>query len=160
MTDTEQTSPARTPSKFPPAVASVIGGLPGTCVAFLTAVAGVIGAMQSYQESQATARASYDALKVRLEQLAATQAQSSREALELRTWVEQLSARQERAQATVAEAVRPARVRPARRPGEPAAPATPVIIAPAPPAEPAPPAPAITPAPEPLALPPFEHLAK
>jgi hypothetical protein len=43
--------------------AAMIGGWPGTAIAILTALTGVIGAYTQHQESQAIQRSSYDAIK-------------------------------------------------------------------------------------------------
>lgn len=61
------TQPDPTPSDKPPAkksaAAQVIGGVPGTVIAFVTALTGAISAYTNYQEQQAISKATYEALK-------------------------------------------------------------------------------------------------
>lgn len=143
------------------AVGAFITGLPGTLTAIATGLGAILAVVQTYQDNQATARASYEALKASTEQQAAQIAQLHQGQLELRAWVQEQGQRLERQQATVAEAVRPVRVRPRPAPGQPATttvekPVT--VVAPAVAPEPLPPAPVLAPAPAAAPLPSFEAL--
>ncbi len=117
-------------------------------VALVTALTGAIGAWQAYQDSSATARASYQALKVASETNTAAIEAIRKGQLDLRVWVEELAAAAARRQATTERAI-------TRKVTKPTAPALP----PTPP-EPAPKAPPAPPAPAPTSLPPFDGLAK
>lgn len=95
------------PSRLPPAVASAVGGLPGTLVAFMTALAGVVGAYQSYQGSQDTQRATYDTLRLQSEQQALQIAALQQGQLELRHWMEAIVYRLERSSVSMPAAPEP-----------------------------------------------------
>jgi gas vesicle protein len=131
-------------------------GIPGMLIAITTAVTAAITAFQSYQEAQATSRATYEALKAVSEQHTQSIAQLHDGQLELRGWVQDLTVRTERQQAQVAEAVRIGR----RRSGAGAQPAVPVTVIAPMPTDPPPPAPTLAPAPTQDKLPEFETLAK
>jgi uncharacterized protein HemX len=159
---TESSPPPSKAKQTAQAAAQVIGGVPGTLTALVTALTVGLGAWQSYQDSRATAAASYEALKAASEQNAEGIAKLHADQLEMRSWIQELAARQERQQATVAEAVAPVRVR-SRRSGGGSAPVVekPVtVVAPLLPAEPPPPAPVLAPAPVQTPLPEFETLPK
>lgn len=140
--------PAIDDKKAPPTPASLLGGVPGTLLALVTALGGLITSYARFEESQATSRASYDTLKVAVERNATALAEQARSQAELRLWVQDLSERLERRQATTEKAI-------ARKVTKPSAPA-PVTL---PPPEPVPPAPPPPPAPAAPALPPFDALA-
>lgn len=124
-----------TPSKFPGAVAKVVGGVPGTLLAIIVAATTLIQQYQSYQESQAVSRAAYDSMKAAIERIDGELSKQARGQRELTEWVQELSSRLERREQ-------------ARR-SRPAVP---------PPAEPVPAPPAPTPAPTAPTLPEFDEL--
>lgn len=135
----------------PPSPASLLGGVPGTLLALATALGGLVTTYQSYQESQATSRASYETLKIAVERNTETLAAQARAQTELRHWVQDLSERLERRQTNTEKALARKVSKPASAPSSPAS-GAPVELAP--PAPPLPP-----PAPSPTALPPFDGLA-
>lgn len=131
-----------------PTPASLLGGVPGTLLALATALGGLVTTYQSYQESQATSRASYETLKLAVERNTESVAAQARAQTELRHWVQDLSERLERRQVNTEKAL-------ARKVTKPAT-AHPIAPPPTEPAPPAPPPPAPTPAP--AALPSFDRL--
>lgn len=94
---TRSLSPATRPSKLPPGVAQAIGGMPGTIIAMLTALAGAIGAYQTYQDGQNTSRATYDTLRLQSEQQSLQIAALQQGQADLRRWMEAIAYRLERA---------------------------------------------------------------
>jgi hypothetical protein len=155
----EPVPPTHSPSKFPQALQTQLAGLPGTIGAIAVALTAAVGAWQGYQGNQSTTRSAYETLKATSDQQTVQIAALVQGQLELKSWTVELAARLERQQATVAEAVRPARVRQRKPDGTPAAtPPTPVLIAPAEPTEPPPPPPATPLAPLPATLPAFDAL--
>lgn len=139
----------------PPTVGQ-LAGIPGMLIAITTAVTAAITAFQSYQEAQATSRATYEALKAVSEQHTRSLGQLHDSQLELRGWVQDLTARTERQQAQVAEAVRIGRRRSVT--GTRAAMSIPAVVPV--PTDPPPPAPTLAPAPTQGTLPEFETLSK
>lgn len=135
--------PAPPSASPPPTPANIVAGLPGTLLALVTAIGGLITTYQSFQESQAISRASYEALKTAVDANTEALASQARAQVELRQWLQDLTDRLEERQ----NAQQPP---PPRRPRKaaPAAPA-PLETPPVPP-----PAPAVKRQP----LPPFEAL--
>ncbi len=131
----------------PTTASSMLGGVPGTMLALVTAIGGLITSYERFEESQATSRASYETLKVAVERNATALAEQARSQAELRLWVQDLSERLERRQATTEKAI-------ARKVTKPSAP-PPIVL---PPPEPVPPAPPTPPPPAPAALPSFDGL--
>ncbi len=121
-------------------------GPSASAIAFFTALSGLIAAYQSYQESSATARLSYETLKKASDTNTARIDACQQGQTEMRAWVEELSNRLERRQATTERAITRKVTKAAAPPS--AAPA----VEPAPKAPPAPSAPA------PASLPSFERL--
>ena len=116
-------------------------------VALVTALGGLLTAWQTYQESQQTARTSYETLR-EASKTNTAQIEACRQGqLELRTWVEELASRFEQRQVTTEKAVA-RKVTSSRAAPLP----TPPVLAPAPKA---PPVPVV---PEPPALPTFDKL--
>lgn len=130
--------------KGPPTPTSLLAALPAT----LIAIGGLLTTYQSYQDTQATSRASYETLKLAVERNAEALATQARAQAELRLWVQDLSERLERRQESTEKAL-------ARKVTKRSAPVAPVVV---PPAEPVPPAPPPPPAPSAAALPPFDGL--
>jgi hypothetical protein len=137
-------------SKPRPSPADMLGGIPGTVLAILTALSGIVATFASYQESQANTKASYETLKVAVERNTETLATQARAQAETRLWVQDLSERLERRQANTEKAI-------ARKVSKPSA-KPPVVVTPVELAPPAPPP--NPPAPKPAELPSFEALSK
>jgi uncharacterized protein HemX len=123
-------------------------GPAATLVAFVTAISGLIAAFTTWQQSQDTARAAYETLRVATERNAVQIEACRRSQLEQTTWIEELSGRLERRQASAEKAITRKVTKPT------AAPAPAPVVEPAPKAPP-PPAPV-----EPAALPSFDVLAR
>lgn len=126
----------------------LLAGVPGTLFAIATALGGLLTAVQSHQDGQATSKASYETLKVAVERNTELMATHASAQVELRGWVQELSERLERRQVNTEKAL-------ARKVTKPSS-SRPVL----PPVEPVPPAPAAPPAPPPSALPTFETLSE
>jgi len=125
------------------ALKSAASGPTATVAALVTALTGLIAAAQSWTESQATARAAYETLRIASDRNT-VQIEACRESqLQQTRWIEELSARIERRQASTEKAIKQSKP-PASIPKP--------VIDPAP-KPPAPPAPVETPV-----LPPFDGL--
>ncbi len=124
-----------------------IGGVPGTVVAMVTAVAGLLTTWLTAQQGEAVSRAAYEALKTRTEELGAQNAALREDQLLLRGWVEDLSERLERRQTLTETAIAKKVTKPAQKPTLPSV-------------EPVPKAPPPPPAPAPSPLPAFEALTQ
>jgi len=120
-------------------------GPTGTVVAMITALGGLLTAWQTYQESQQTARASYETLREASQKNTAQIDALLRGQIDLRNWVEELSSRLEQRQVTTEKAV-------ARKVTRSSAPPLP------PPVGPAPKAPPVPVVPEPAELPSFDEI--
>lgn len=121
----------------------------GTLVALVTAVGGLLTAWQTYQESQQTARASYETLATASQQNTIAIEACRQSQLELRSWVVELSSRSEQRTGSIEKQV-------ARKVTKATAPAA----APAIPVGPAPTAPPVPTPAAPPALPAFDKLSQ
>lgn len=92
------------PSKID-SLKSAVGGPSGTIIAIITALSGLVAVIQTYQESQQTARVSYDTLKAASEKNAAQIEICRKGQLDLQTWMEELTERFERRQVTTEKAI-------------------------------------------------------
>lgn len=136
----------------PPAPSPLLAGLPGTLLALATAVGGIITTYQSYQDSQAVSRASYEQLKMAIERNTEADRARGQGQAELRLWVQELAERVDRRQTTTEKALVAKRV---IKPPQLQAP--PVVVIPPPePQSPLQPMPQSQP---PAELPPFDSLA-
>lgn len=117
--------------------------MPGTILALATALGGLLTTYQTHQASEATSKASYEALKTAVERNTEAIAAQARAQSELRLWVQELSERLERRQANTEKVL-------TRKVSK--APTALPSVGPVPPAPPSPPAPSPSP------LPSFEGL--
>jgi hypothetical protein len=140
-------APSQRPSKVD-ALKGAASGPAATVTALLAALSGLVTAVTMWSNSQATARVAYETLRVATERNGVQIEACLQSQLKQTTWIEELSERLERRQATTEKAIKTKVTRPAAAPVP-----TPVV-------EPAPKAP---PLPAPLApstLPPFDALAQ
>lgn len=79
---------------------ATVAGPSGTILAIITAVGGLIGVVQSYQESRDTARVSYETLARAVEKTAADVAACRQEQRNSQAWMEDMAVRFERKQET------------------------------------------------------------
>jgi hypothetical protein len=135
------------PSKID-ALKSVASGPVATGIAFVTALSGLVAGLATLAETQATARLSYETLRAASERNAVQIEACRQSQLEQTSWIEELSGRLERRQATTEKVIKTKVTRPA---------ATPV---PALAVEPAPKAPPLPAPVAPSALPTFDGLAQ
>jgi hypothetical protein len=116
-----------------------------TVVAIITAIGGLLGVFQTYQEGRDTARVSYTTLAQAVEKNASEIAACRQDVVNAQVWMEDIAQRFERKTEVTDKAI--AQVRPRIRP----APAAPVL-------EPPPKPPIAVVLPERAPLPPFEAL--
>lgn len=135
------------PSKID-SLKTAASGPAATLVALVTALSGLVAAFTTWSQSQETARTAYETLRVATERNAVQIEACRRSQLEQTTWIEELSGRLERRQASAEKAIT-RKVTKAT-----AAPVPAAVVEPAPKAPP-PPAPV-----EPAALPSFDGLAQ
>lgn len=84
---------------------TAVAGPTGTVVAIITALGGLIGVMQTYQESRDTARVSYDTLRLAVEKNAAEVAACRQDQRNSQAWMEDIAVRFERKQDTTDKAL-------------------------------------------------------
>jgi hypothetical protein len=88
--DPEIPRPPKVPTGTRPTITQMIGGMPGTVIAILTAVTALTQAFQGYQESQAIQRSAYEALKVATDRNTEQLNRISQELTAGRTWMESI----------------------------------------------------------------------
>jgi hypothetical protein len=86
-------SPDPKPQKpaSPYSTAQIVGGVPGTVLAFIVALTTAIQAYTQYQETQAISRATYETLKVATDRNTEQLAAQNHELKQLRTWVQAIA---------------------------------------------------------------------
>jgi hypothetical protein len=145
-------APARSPAPARPSKADALkaaaAGPAATVVALVTALSGLVAAVTTWSDSQATARIAYETLRIASERQAVQIEACRQSQLEQTSWIEGLSGRLERRAVTTEKAIKTKVTRPA------------ATLAPPMAVEPAPKAPPPPVALEPSALPSFEGLAE
>jgi len=84
---------------------ATVAGPSGTILAIITALGGLIGVVQTYQESRDTARVSYETLARAVEKNASEIAACRQDQLNSQAWMEDMAVRFERKQETTEKAL-------------------------------------------------------